>query len=216
MATKEPLNCVTCRYYDQNSPTAMYWPCNICFAHDKHRTKDLGFTDEPGVIKLYGDQGEFVPYKGEEVVLSDEMRGVDTETQTVSGIKDSGTRTEFDTGAVRDGRTDKGRFDLLPILSMFRLAKHYERGCLKYGDRNWEKGIPISKYVDSAIRHIFKYLLGMTDEHHLASAMWNVAGAMETLDRIELGILPSDLDDLPYSFADISMEKIEALLDKLL
>lgn len=189
MATKEPLNCVTCRYYDQNCPTAMYWPCNICFAHDKHRTVDPESLERTAEIAT---------------------------ALKVEGIKDSGYRTEFDTGAVRDGRTDKGRFDLLPILSMFRLAKHYERGCLKYGDRNWEKGIPISKYVDSAIRHMFKYLLGMTDEHHLASAMWNVAGAMETLDRIELGLLPSDLDDLPYSFADIAMENIEALLDKLL
>ena len=36
-------------------------------------------------------------------------------------LPDSGTRSEFDTGAVRDGETGKGRFDLLPP-NVFKLA----------------------------------------------------------------------------------------------
>ena len=54
-------------------------------------------------------------------------------------IKDSGDRTEFESGAVRDMHEGKGRFDLLPMCVLMRLAKHYENGSKKYGDRNWEK-----------------------------------------------------------------------------
>lgn len=56
-------------------------------------------------------------------------------------IKDSGARHEFDTGAVRDMPEGKGRCDLLPPLAMLRLAKHFEAGAAKYGERNWEKGV---------------------------------------------------------------------------
>ena len=59
-------------------------------------------------------------------------------------IKDSGKRSEFETGAVRDIQSGKGRFDLLPWDTIWALAKHFEKGCEKYGDRNWEKGIPLS------------------------------------------------------------------------
>ena len=131
-------------------------------------------------------------------------------------IKDSGTRTEFETGAVRDGREDKGRFDLLPMLTLFRLAKHYDRGCLKYGDRNWEKGIPLSKYWDSAIRHMLKAMMGFTDESHMTSALWNIACFMETRDRITLGLLPPSLYDIPNSFSGVDYDMFERLLDQLL
>ena len=55
-------------------------------------------------------------------------------------IKDSGERTMFDTGAVRDMHEGKGRFDLLPMCVLMRLAKHYEAGAKKYEERGWEKG----------------------------------------------------------------------------
>jgi len=63
-------------------------------------------------------------------------------------FKDSGERSSFDTGANRDIQTGKGRFDLAPPFSTMFLARIYETGCLKYGDRNWEKGIPINRYLD--------------------------------------------------------------------
>ena len=39
----------------------------------------------------------------------------------MSEIKDSGNRTEFSTGAVRDVQEDKGRFDLAPLGVIARL-----------------------------------------------------------------------------------------------
>lgn len=112
-------------------------------------------------------------------------------------IKDSGKRSKFKTGAVRDSQTNKGRFDLLPPRALKDLAIHYEKGCLKYGDRNWEKGQPLSRYLDSGLRHAFEFLEGKIDEDHLIAAIWNLMCLRETLRRIEEGILPKELNDLP-------------------
>ena len=91
-------------------------------------------------------------------------------------IKDSGNRREFDTGAVRDMAEGKGRFDLIPPRALRRLAKHYEKGAVKYGDRNWEKGIPNDSFIDSALRHINQYQSGQRDEDHLSAAVFNLFG----------------------------------------
>ena len=56
-------------------------------------------------------------------------------------IKDSGERTEFDTGAVRDMHGGKGRMDLLPWEAIMELSKHCENGATKYGEHNVDKGI---------------------------------------------------------------------------
>ncbi len=112
-------------------------------------------------------------------------------------VKDSGERQEFKTGSVRDTAKGKGRYDLLPTRAIRRLAKHYENGAVKYGDRNWEKGQPLSRMLDSAMRHLFKALQGMKDEDHFIAAAWNILGIVEIQERIEEGTLPKELDDLP-------------------
>lgn len=106
-------------------------------------------------------------------------------------IKDSGQRTEFDTGAVRDMHEGKGRYDLLPWEAIHEVAKHCEAGGAKYGERNCEKGIPIHSLIDSAIRHLICYLRGMDDEPHLRAAAWNVLFAIWT------EIKHPELQDIP-------------------
>lgn len=142
-------------------------------------------------------------------------------------IVDSGNRTLFTSGAVRDVQEGKGRCDLLPlhVISRFlddciiyylhefqqkrdtfylymaldecvnkdmfdntadmvlELAIHFEEGCNKYGERNWEKGIPESRYIDSAIRHYLKYLRGDTDERHDRAFVWNICCLIWTVDH---------------------------------
>ena len=107
-------------------------------------------------------------------------------------LVDSGERTVYDTGAVRERTDDKGRFDLLEPEILFRLAHHYEKGAKKYSDRNWEKGIPVSDCIDSALRHLTKYLQGWTDEDHLAACIWNIGCIMrfEKDNRTDLLNLP--------------------------
>lgn len=94
-------------------------------------------------------------------------------------IQDSGDRTEFDSGAVRDMHEGKGRMDLLPCNAIIELSKHCENGSLKYGERNVDKGLPQHSFIDSGLRHLFKYLRGDKNEPHLVAALWNIAWAVE-------------------------------------
>lgn len=112
-------------------------------------------------------------------------------------IKDSGARRGFGTGAVRDVTGGKGRFDLLPWATIRALAIHYQKGCEKYGDRNWEKGINIGTYLDSGIRHLTQVIDGRFDENHFISGIWNAVCGYQTLLWIQEGILPMKLYDLP-------------------
>ena len=139
-------------------------------------------------------------------------------------ILDSGDRTQFESGAVRDMREGKGRCDLMPLEVAARLfneelfepdrildairyfqdtmntgylyralikfcekqyhgfaptmllevAKHFEDGAKKYGENNWQKGIPVHCYIDSAVRHYLKWLRGDTDEPHDRAFVWNL------------------------------------------
>ena len=93
-------------------------------------------------------------------------------------IKDSGDRRSFESGAVRDMAEGKGRCDLLPACAILRLSKHFENGAIKYEERNWERGIPMSAMLDSGMRHLLKYMDGQTDEDHLVAATWNLICAM--------------------------------------
>jgi hypothetical protein len=142
-------------------------------------------------------------------------------------IKDSGNRREFDTGAVRDMQTGKGRCDLLPLsvvsklypndfipglLAKFQIdqdtahlyealrcfavsafgsketmlletAQHFEEGAEKYGENNWQKGLPANCYVDSALRHWFKYKRGDNDENHHRAFVWNILCCIWEVDH---------------------------------
>ncbi len=112
-------------------------------------------------------------------------------------MKRTGKNENFKTGSRRDSREGKGRFDLLPARALLRLARRFEDGAKNYGDRNWEKGQPVSRFIDSASRHINCYLAGERDEDHLAAAAWNILCAADTIDRIQEGKLPKELNDLP-------------------
>ena len=140
-------------------------------------------------------------------------------------IKDSGSRKEFETGAVRDIQEGKGRCDLMPLdvvagffragcndkaarvmnklseyqishsvvylqdavmdfmngdcfpdanTALLEVSKHFEEGAAKYGEHNWQKGIPESSYIDSAVRHYLKWQRGDDDERHDRAFVWNI------------------------------------------
>lgn len=111
-------------------------------------------------------------------------------------VKSSGLDEEkFETGSVRDSREGKGRYDLLSPYTMRRLARHFENGARKYGDRNWEQGQPISRYVDSAFRHLFAYLEGKQDEDHAAAVLWNIGAVIDHEERFDPG---HEVFDLPW------------------
>jgi hypothetical protein len=89
--------------------------------------------------------------------------------------------------------------DLLPVRAIIDVAKIFENGAKKYGANNWRKGIPLSRYMDSGLRHAMKYLRGDRDEDHLSQAIWNFMCLSETQGMIEEGLLPEELNDLPYN-----------------
>lgn len=90
---------------------------------------------------------------------------------------------EFKSGAIREDKTGKGRMDLLPMCALMRVAHHMERSLKDHPERNWEKGIPMHSFLDSALRHLFRYMDGQDDEDHLCSAAWNILCAMWTEEK---------------------------------
>jgi hypothetical protein len=84
--------------------------------------------------------------------------------------------TTFPTGAVRSNDAASVRFDLITPIGLRRLAETCAEGAKKYGDHNWERGIPASEMLNHAIRHIYLYLQGDRADDHLAHAAWNVLG----------------------------------------
>jgi hypothetical protein len=87
------------------------------------------------------------------------------------------------------------REDLIPSLFLKRLGGLYWRGATKYGIGNWEKGMPLSRYEESMLRHIEAWRRGDTSEDHLSAAAWNIAAIMVTEDRIKKGSLDEQLGD---------------------
>jgi len=122
-------------------------------------------------------------------------------------VADSGKRESFNSGMVRDARDGKGRFELITPVALRRLALVYEKGAAKYTARNWEKGSLLSRFADSAQRHLNDFQMislfkreGIPleklpadvnpNEDHLAQAVWNLCCIMHHED------LHPELDDL--------------------
>ena len=186
----EEKSCNNCGY--NVGPTKTYVDCkyttNVCASkyHWVPRRLNVGVDKERNEAELQR--------------VNDYLSRIDLtkegEDKTVmSNILDSGNRTQFQTGAVRDMHQGKGRCDLLPPNALLRLARHFETGSLKYGDRNWELGIPCHSFADSGMRHLLKYMAGNTDEDHLIAAIWNLMCLVETEElRPEMQDIPSRLN----------------------
>lgn len=112
-------------------------------------------------------------------------------------LPDSGTRSEFSTGAVRDASKGKGVPSHLPTRALLRASKRFEDGAVKYDAHNWRKGIPLSRYIDSLNRHTWLFMQGDTSEDHLGAITWNALCLSETFDLIFEEMLPESLNDLP-------------------
>lgn len=60
------------------------------------------------------------------------------------------------------------------------LSMHFEEGAEKYGENNWQKGLPVKCYINSAVRHYLKYLREDSDERHDRAFCWNILCAIWT------------------------------------
>ena len=206
----------------------------------------IGYLGE--VLDDHAEEGEPVQfeYRASEPIgkvkdIHEENGGITAVIEPT--IKDSGDRTQFESGAVRDMREGKGRCDLMPLevvsqmlgvgmiydLKLFlasgdtsylygclkdfsrhyddgktkssakaiddqrycamflEVAKHFEEGAKKYGENNWQKGIPVHCYIDSAIRHYLKWLRGDKDEPHDRAFVWNLMCCIWEVDHHQYG-----------------------------
>jgi hypothetical protein len=73
----------------------------------------------------------------------------------------------------------KPRFDLLPPDALTAVADVFRIGADKYGERNWEHGIPggFGRVYSALQRHAWAWWNGETHDqedgqHHLASVAW--------------------------------------------
>jgi hypothetical protein len=71
------------------------------------------------------------------------------------------------------------------------------KGAEKYADRNWELGLPVSRYLSSLLRHLLKWERDEEDEDHAAAIQFNIMGIIFTKDQVKKGLLPAELDDWP-------------------
>lgn len=109
-------------------------------------------------------------------------------------VKDSGARSVYASGMVRDTQDGKPRFDLLrprdvPFSAQFmtRLALLMTNGAGKYGFRNWEQADSreeVERFEGSAERHLNQYLAGDDDEDHAAAVVFNLLAAETTRWKI--------------------------------
>lgn len=109
-------------------------------------------------------------------------------------MNDGGERINYgENAAQREPAIGKGRPDLITPFGLTRLSKWYELGAGKYGDRNWEKGMPFSRYTASMFRHVIAWIKGDNSEDHLAAIAWN---ALAIIHHQELNEI--QWDDMPH------------------
>lgn len=176
--------------------TNEYYPTNLCIScqYGHKCAKD-------GIIVRWVNCDHYTPVEPEATNstepnlkkgLKDLNEYCNQDASTSTTILDSGDRTRFETGAVRDMHAGKGRMDLLPWAAIMDVSKLCEAGAVKYGEHNVDKGIPTHSLCDSAARHLAKYLDGWTDENHLRAAAWNLLWA------IQMELKHPEVVDTPY------------------
>ena len=94
--------------------------------------------------------------------------------------KPAGTTEKFGTGAVRSDTVEAFRYDLVSPIGLREVARTCAEGAAKYGDWNWEKGMPVHDLLNHAIAHIYQFLSGDRNEPHLGHAAWNVLAAIHS------------------------------------
>lgn len=99
-------------------------------------------------------------------------------------MKDSGNRSSYSGGMVREVDITKPAFNLLipkgipyDNQMLTRFAVLMQKGALKYADRNWELGVgeaELERAKASAFRHFMQWITNEDDEDHAAAIFFNI------------------------------------------
>lgn len=84
----------------------------------------------------------------------------------------------FQSGAKRDNNDDKPFIHNLLGYTRQRFGYHMTIGAKKYGDLNWQKGMPTPQYLESVDRHLAAYMEGDRSEDHLSAIIFGIQGCM--------------------------------------
>ena len=90
---------------------------------------------------------------------------------------------QFPSGAVRSSDAEMEAYYLITPDILSTLARVYAEGAKKYGEFNWEKGMPASDFLNHAIRHYTLFLSGDILEDHLGHMLWNIGAAIHSLNH---------------------------------
>lgn len=91
-----------------------------------------------------------------------------------------GESVRFSTGAVRSSEAEATRYDLISPIGLEAVARTCAEGAARYGDWNWEKGMPVNDLLNHALRHVNLYLAGDRSEPHLPHAAWGLLAAIHS------------------------------------
>jgi len=116
-----------------------------------NRSDELKFEKE--LIELFMQYGKQV--KEADMTQPIEPKGYNVESMI-----------HFETGAKRSSKMP--RYDLIPKVALDRLAQRFtgkldennkpDGGALKYGEGNWEKGLPTSDVINHTMNHLTNYM----------------------------------------------------------
>lgn len=91
-----------------------------------------------------------------------------------------GTTSKFGTGAVRSSDVEEFRYDLVSPIGLREVARACAEGASKYGDWNWEKGMPVHDLLNHVLAHVYQFLGGDRSEPHLGHAAWGLLAAIHS------------------------------------
>ena len=100
------------------------------------------------------------------------------------GLFQKDPKREYILAAIEEGINTLPGLNGCMYTAMLEVSHLYEDGAEKYGENNWQKGMPVSVYIDSGIRHYIKAMRGDSDEPHHRGFIWNMLGALWTIDNI--------------------------------
>jgi hypothetical protein len=101
--------------------------------------------------------------------------------QEADNVKEqAGDTVRFASGAVRSSDAEATRYDLISPIGLEAVARTCAEGAAKYGDFNWERGMPAHDLLNHALRHIYRYLAGDRSEDHLPHAAWGLLAAIHS------------------------------------
>lgn len=87
--------------------------------------------------------------------------------------------------ALREDKSNKIRYDLIPLCQLKRLAQHYTDWAKVHWDRNWESGwFDYAKICkQAAFRHFIQRMNWETDENHDMACVWNIFAYNFLMDK---------------------------------